>query len=143
VEGFGIPVLDAACLGLPVIASPSESHREILSLHDFEQHVLLCSTLETSDWASAMRLTVIKMELQRKEACGEESSQLQAQREKLWLDELRQQRIHRYWHLQRSIDATFQASITRVIQEELTLRNSMGHPDRPQAAASAPISSRI
>jgi hypothetical protein len=105
--------------------------------------VLLCSTLETSDWASAMRLTVIKMELQRKEACGEESSQLQAQREKLWLDELRQQRIHRYWHLQRSIDATFQASITRVIQEELKLRNSMGHPDKPQAAASAPISSRI
>ena len=143
VEGFGIPVLDAACLGLPVIASPSESHREILSLHDFEQHVLLCSTLETSDWASAMRLTVIKMELQRKEACGEESSQLQAQREKLWLDELRQQRIHRYWHLQRSIDAAFQASITQVIQEELTLRNSMGHPDQPQAAASAPISSRI
>jgi glycosyltransferase involved in cell wall biosynthesis len=143
VEGFGIPVLDAACLGIPVIASPSESHREILNLHDFEQHVLLCSTLETSDWASAMRLTVIKMERNRQEACGGDSGQLQPQREKLWLDELRQQRIHRYWHLQRSIDAAFQASITRVIQEELTLRYSVGHPDRHQAAASAPISSRI
>ena len=143
VEGFGIPVLDAACLGLPVIASPSESHREIQNLNDFEQHVLLCSTLETSDWASAMRLTVGRMERQRQEARGGEPSHLQSQRETLWLDELRQQRIHRYWHFQRTIDAAFQASITAVIQEELTLRDAMGHPDRHQAAATAPISSRI
>lgn len=143
VEGFGIPVLDAACLGLPVIASPSESHREILNLHDFERHVLLCSTLETSDWASAMRLTVVRMERDRQAARGEEPSNLQAQREKLWLDELRQQRIHRYWKFQRTIDASFQASITSVIQQELSLRDSLKHPDRHQAAATAPISSRI
>ncbi len=143
VEGFGIPVLDAACLGLPVIASPSESHREILNLHDFEQHVLLCSTLETSDWASAMRLTVGRMERQRQEARCREPSHLQSQREKIWLDELRQQRIHRYWQLQRTIDAAFEASITRVIQEELSLREGLGHAIRPQAEATAPISSRI
>ena len=29
VEGFGIPVLDAACLGLTTLASPISSHREI------------------------------------------------------------------------------------------------------------------
>ena len=36
VEGFGIPVLDGACLGMPTIASDCESHLEIQNLHDFE-----------------------------------------------------------------------------------------------------------
>ena len=52
VEGFGIPVLDSACLGLPTLASPIGSHREIQAMHDFNKHVLLCSTLHTSDWAA-------------------------------------------------------------------------------------------
>ena len=37
VEGFGIPVLDAACLGLPALASPIGSHREIQAMHDFQR----------------------------------------------------------------------------------------------------------
>ena len=62
VEGFGIPVLDAACLGLSTIASPLGSHREIQAMNDFSDHVLLCSTLISSDWASAMRLITLKHE---------------------------------------------------------------------------------
>ena len=54
VEGFGIPVLDAACLGMPSIASDCDSHNEIRSMHDFDQHVLTISTLQSSDWAEAM-----------------------------------------------------------------------------------------
>lgn len=55
VEGFGIPVLDAACVGAPVIASPSESHQEIRGLHDFEKLVWICDTRDPLDWAIAMR----------------------------------------------------------------------------------------
>ena len=55
VEGFGIPVLDAACVGAPVIASPSESHREIQSLHDFKQLVWICDTRDPLDWSIAMK----------------------------------------------------------------------------------------
>ena len=134
VEGFGIPVLDAACLGLPVIASPSESHREIQQLHDFSEHVLLCSTLETSDWASAMRLLVGRMERQRVKATEGLPGHLRPQQQGLWLDELRQQRIRRYRQLQQTLDEAFQASISRVIHSEMALGS--------QGEATAAISSR-
>ena len=55
VEGFGIPVLDAACIGAPVIASPTESHREIQALHDFQKLVWICDTRDPLDWAIAMK----------------------------------------------------------------------------------------
>jgi len=119
VEGFGIPVLDGACLGVPVIASLSESHREIQQLFDFEQHVLLCSTLETSDWASAMRLVAGRMERQRLEALADSPESLQDEHETLWLDGLRQQRIRRYEQNQQRIDAEFQTALCRIIQAEL------------------------
>ena len=67
VEGFGIPVLDAACLGLPALASPIGSHREIQAMHDFQEHVLLCSTLHTSDWASAMRLVTLRLQQEQRQ----------------------------------------------------------------------------
>ena len=51
VEGFGIPVLDGACLGMPTIASDCESHLEIQSLNDFEDHVLCLDTLDSRNWA--------------------------------------------------------------------------------------------
>ena len=54
VEGFGIPVLDAACLGLPALASSCDAHREIHDLFDFSDYVLPISILETRDWAAAM-----------------------------------------------------------------------------------------
>ena len=55
VEGFGIPVLDAACLGMPALASESASHGEIASLHDFRNYVILLNTLKSQDWSSAMQ----------------------------------------------------------------------------------------
>lgn len=54
VEGFGIPVLDGACIGAPVLASPSESHREIWSMHDFSELIWLCDTHDPMTWALAM-----------------------------------------------------------------------------------------
>ena len=54
VEGFGIPVLDAACLGVTTIASPSESHAEIKNLYDFHPLVRLKDTLNVKTWAAAM-----------------------------------------------------------------------------------------
>ena len=57
VEGFGIPVLDAACLGLPALASSCDAHREIHDLFDFSNYVLPISILETRDWAAAMQAT--------------------------------------------------------------------------------------
>jgi len=54
VEGFGIPVLDGACVGAPVLASPSESHREIQQIHDFSSLIWLCETQDPMTWALAM-----------------------------------------------------------------------------------------
>jgi glycosyltransferase involved in cell wall biosynthesis len=75
VEGFGIPVLDGACVGAPVLASPSGSHREIQAMHDFEQLVWLCDTQDPMNWALAMndlanaeqtRITDVAAERQRR-----------------------------------------------------------------------------
>ena len=55
VEGFGIPVLDGACLGMPTIASDCESHLEIQNLHDFDRHVLCLDTLNSREWAAALQ----------------------------------------------------------------------------------------
>ena len=55
VEGFGIPVLDGACLGMPTLASDCESHLEIQDLHDFNQHVLCLDTLDSREWAAALQ----------------------------------------------------------------------------------------
>ena len=55
VEGFGIPVLDGACLGMPTIASDCESHLEIQCLHDFKEHVLCLDTLDSREWAAALQ----------------------------------------------------------------------------------------
>ena len=55
VEGFGIPVLDGACLGMPTIASDCESHLEIQGLHDFNDHVLCLDTLDSREWAAALQ----------------------------------------------------------------------------------------
>ncbi|MCP9775701.1 glycosyltransferase [Cyanobium sp. WAJ14-Wanaka] len=54
VEGFGIPVLDGACIGAPVIASPSVAHREIQASQDFRELIWLCDTLDPTTWAEAM-----------------------------------------------------------------------------------------
>ena len=55
VEGFGIPVLDGACLGMPTVASNCESHLEIQNLYDFADHVLCLETLRSREWAAALQ----------------------------------------------------------------------------------------
>ena len=120
VEGFGIPVLDAACLGMPVIASLSESHWEIQQLHDFAEYVLLCSTRETSDWASALRLIYGRLQRQRLETVTSHRSATQQttlvrRSSELWLKELRQQRIERYRRFQQRLEADFQNSICELL----------------------------
>jgi glycosyltransferase involved in cell wall biosynthesis len=96
IEGFGIPVLDAACLGMNTIASPLGSHQEIHSMHDFEKYVLLCSTTHTSDWASAMRLCTDK---HQQNILKETEQSLPFK-----INELRHTRISRYRHFQNQID---------------------------------------
>ena len=55
VEGFGIPVLDGACLGMPTIASDCDSHLEIQALQDFKDYVIPVNIFESRDWAAGMQ----------------------------------------------------------------------------------------
>ena len=110
VEGFGIPVLDAACLGLPALASPIGSHREIQAMHDFQEHVLLCSTLHTSDWASAMRLIALRLR-QKHQNLSPEGAQLM-------LNQIRRERIQRYQVLQEKIKSAFKTGLCELLSED-------------------------
>ena len=110
VEGFGIPVLDAACLGLPALASPIGSHREIQAMHDFEEHVLLCSTLHTSDWASAMRLVALRLR-QKHQDLSPEGAQLMH-------NQIRRERIQRYQVLQEQIKSAFKTGLCELLSED-------------------------
>ena len=110
VEGFGIPVLDAACLGLQALASPIGSHREIQTMHDFEEHVLLCSTLNTSDWASAMRLVSVRLLKQRQD--------LSPASEQLLLNKIRMERIQRYQAMQKQINTAFADGLCELLSED-------------------------
>ena len=50
VEGFGIPVLDAASLGVRVLASDLPSHREIANLVRFNQEFRLLDLSNVDNW---------------------------------------------------------------------------------------------
>lgn len=118
VEGFGIPVLDAACLGVPVIASLSESHWEIQQLHDFADHVLLSSTRDPSDWASAMRLIHNRMQRQRQDGLATPARRSS----ELWLRDLRLQRIARYRRFQQRLELQFQQHVCELLLQSLDLQ---------------------
>lgn len=94
VEGFGIPVLDGACLGMPVVASDCESHIEIQGMHDFEEHVLCLDTLNSCEWATALQ------------AIAGRNSQLAEEPAKT-----RRERIGRY--------SRFQSEFTEQLQRDL------------------------
>ena len=99
VEGFGIPVLDAACLGLPAIASACDAHREIHDLHDFSSYVLPLGILESRDWADAMRSTA-ELNLHLAEQAEEE----------------RGRRLKRYQTLNKTICSAFQNQLAELIK---------------------------
>ena len=98
VEGFGIPVLDAACLGLPALASNCDAHREIHDLFDFSNYVLPISILETRDWAVAMK------------ASASLNSHLADSPEKE-----RMQRLRRYLRMSRRIERRFEDQIAQLM----------------------------
>ena len=51
IEGFGLPVLDACCLGLNCIASDCDSHREIQNLYDFKNFLNLYPPTSLTKWS--------------------------------------------------------------------------------------------
>jgi len=56
VEGFGIPVLDAASLGVRVLASDLPSHREIANLVRFNQEFRLLDISNVDNWVHELNL---------------------------------------------------------------------------------------
>lgn len=54
-EGFGIPVLDAASMGLRVVASDIPSHREIANLDGLPSKPQLLPVSDISAWINAMK----------------------------------------------------------------------------------------
>jgi glycosyltransferase involved in cell wall biosynthesis len=102
VEGFGIPVLDGACVGAPVLASPSGSHQEIQSLYDFDQFVWLCDTKDPMDWALAIN-DLAQAELAR-------ISNIPAER---------QRRLARYEQMSEQVTETFRETVCDQILESI------------------------
>ncbi len=98
VEGFGIPALDAACLGMQAIVSDCDSHREIQAMQDFEQYILAVNTLQSRDWASAMQAVAgVSCELMQEPA------------------KERQRRISRFEKTSRTIKSKFESDLTELL----------------------------
>ena len=98
VEGFGIPVLDAACLGLPALVSSCDAHREIHDLFDFSDYVLPISILESRDWSGAMQaITGLHNDLAYKQ------------------EEERMRRLRRYLRISAEIEARFEEQIAQLV----------------------------
>ena len=98
VEGFGIPVLDAACLGLPALVSSCDAHREIHDLFDFSDYVLPISILESRDWSGAMQSIT-----------GLHNHLAQTQEEE------RMRRLRRYLRMSAEIEARFEDKIAQLL----------------------------
>ena len=82
-------------------------------MHDFQEHVLLCSTLHTSDWASAMRLVVQRLQQKRQD--------LSPEGEHLLLNKIRLERIQRYRALQEQIKTAFGAGLCELLSENASI----------------------
>ena len=121
VEGFGIPVLDAACLGLVALTSPSMAHREIQGLYDFDKYVWLCDNHDSSALARGMHLAA-KREAGPKllKSKVETANAKLARLNNLSKNQTRRlKRIERYENHQRLINQEFQDNIVKTIAAEL------------------------
>lgn len=101
VEGFGIPVLDAACIGLHAVASDSESHAEIRELHDFKNHITLLRTTRTTPWASLITHLADRQEIF----------------EDRDIEDLVQKRLKRYLKYRKEIENNFVTTIQESVQQ--------------------------
>lgn len=54
VEGFGIPVLDAAAMGIKSLVSDIKPHQEIYNLKDFNKYINLLSLTNYNSWVNKL-----------------------------------------------------------------------------------------
>ena len=97
VEGYGIPVLDACCLGIQVLASDCESHREIYSQYDFNSYVSLLSLSDIRRWRS-------KFEVISSSYSNSDCNQ----------DEKRLERIRRYIKYSKVINKDYENALSEI-----------------------------
>jgi glycosyltransferase involved in cell wall biosynthesis len=100
VEGFGIPVLDAACLGVQAIASTTEPHLEIQGLYDFSDYVSAYEMHNATTWATAMQTCTTRE--QTRIVC---------------FDQERTRRIRRYLERSAIISEAFRKAVIKPIQQ--------------------------
>jgi len=100
VEGFGIPVLDSACIGSQTLASPCESHIEISEHYDFKEYISICDT-NLPEWTSAIH-RIAHDELKRIKLVHQE----------------RNHRKERYCELESQIRNAFMKSVVDVISRD-------------------------
>ena len=105
VEGFGIPVLDAACLGVQAIASTTEPHLEIQELYDFSDYVSVYEMHTATMWAAAMQTCTTREQMRI--GC---------------FDQERTRRIRRYLERSAIISEEFRKAVIKPIQQAAQAR---------------------
>ena len=95
IEGFGIPVLDACCLGLKCFASDCNSHNEIQEFYDFSNYLEIYSPKSYTKWNEIFNNQSL-MKISDK-------------------DEVLKNRISRYQQLNTSIRKKFKLDISNLL----------------------------
>jgi glycosyltransferase involved in cell wall biosynthesis len=103
IEGLGLPVLDAACLGLKSIVSDCDSHKEISSLYDFSDYLVLKNILRKQDWINSL---IALGEQSLKTSNSDDNSELHVIRETI------KSRIDRYLSMKQIISHNYMKSIS-------------------------------
>ena len=118
VEGFGIPVLDAACLGLIAIVSKLDSHYEIQNLYDFKKFVWTSRIDDPCEMANLMNLAVksLAMSNAAKSMHRSSSNRLLKLLHAKQTQSEGTKRIRRYDYYQKLIKSAFQEKLTSTIE---------------------------
>ena len=118
VEGFGIPVLDAACLGLIAIVSNLDSHHEIQNLYDFKKFVWTSEIDHASKMANLMNLAAKKLAMPKTVKSIHRSSSNRLLR-LLHIKQIQSEeamRIRRYEYYQKLMQGEFQEKLESTIR---------------------------
>lgn len=110
IEGFGIPVLDAAAMGVPVVASDIGSHQEIRDMYDFKNYVHLASIRSLSAW----KQTLNDISLQRKSAVSRAVQQNLLDRAEINM------RLKRFIRVRRQIWGSFKDGLAESLEKATT-----------------------